>query len=70
MKQELDAEFRQIARSVDHEDRLRGFQDLTVLLISVAAEERKHLQEVCFRLVETAQSGYALNSSGLGLSVR
>ena len=69
MKQELDAEFLQIARSVDHEDRLRGFQDLTVLLISVAAEERKHLQEVCFRLLETAQI-VPLDSSTLADSMR
>lgn len=69
MKQELDAEFLQIARSVDHEARLRRFQDLTVLLISVAAEERKHLQEVCFRLLETAQI-VPLDSSTLADSMR
>ena len=54
MKEEFDGELRQIARTATQADRLRGFSDLTALLINVADEEAKRLEEVRARLMETA----------------
>ena len=54
MKEELDVELRQIARTATHADWLRGFRDLTALLINVADEEARRLEEVRSRLMKTA----------------
>lgn len=55
MKQELDAEFGQIARTETRVDRLRGFRDITELLTASIEEEEKQLDAVCSRLSETAE---------------
>ena len=55
VKEELDNELSQIARSGGHADRLRRFRDLTALLISVADEDTKRLRDVYSRLLDTAQ---------------
>lgn len=54
MKEEFDAELAQIARSATHKGRLRGFRELTVLLINVADETAKHLEKVRSRLINAA----------------
>ena len=69
IKGKLDTELRQIARSADQKDRLRGFQDLTALLINVVDEETKRLKEVHFRLTEAAQI-VPLDASILAAAIR
>jgi len=54
MKEEFDVELDQIARSATHQDRLRGFRDLTALLISVADEAAKQLEGVRSRMIKAA----------------
>ena len=54
LKKEFDDEIRQIARTAIYSERLRDFGDLTALLISVADEEAKRLDEVRERLVKAA----------------
>ncbi len=55
MKQELDAEFGQIARTETRVDRLRRFRDITELLTASIEEEEKQLDAVCSRLSDTAE---------------
>ena len=55
MKQELDAEFGQIARTRTQAERLRGFRDITDVLTTSVEDEEKRLDETCSRLAETAQ---------------
>ena len=52
LKKELDDEIRQIARTTTYADRLRRFDYLTSLLISVADEEAKRLDDVRTHLVK------------------
>lgn len=54
MKEEFDRELEQIARSATHKDRLRGFRDLTALLINVADEAAKQLEGVRSRIINAA----------------
>ena len=54
LKKEIDDEIRQIARTTTYTDRLRGFGDLTALLISVADGEAKRLDDVRALLVKVA----------------
>ncbi|HSL83271.1 MAG TPA: PIN domain-containing protein [Thermoanaerobaculia bacterium] len=51
MKADLDAEMGQLIRTATYSDRLRGFQDLTALLIDSADEEAKRLEELRRRLL-------------------
>ncbi len=55
MKQELDAEFRQMARTASLSEQLGGFKGLTALLISVAQQETQRLENVRSRLIEAAE---------------
>lgn len=55
IKQEIDSEFGQIARTETYTDRLGGFRDMTDLLIESAKEEEKRLDDTCSRLSETAE---------------
>ncbi len=55
MKEDLDDEFRQIARTAPLSARLRGFKDLTALLIGVAQQETQRLENVHSRLIEAAE---------------
>ena len=55
MKEDLDNEFRLIARTAPLSERLRGFKDLTALLISVAQQETQRLENVRSRLLEAAE---------------
>ena len=55
LKEELDTKLRQIARTATYTERLDGFHDVTALLISVADEESKRLEEVRSRLAKTAE---------------
>ena len=55
MKQDLDTEFSQIARTAPLSEPLRGFKDLTALLISVAQQETQRLENVRSRLIEAAE---------------
>lgn len=55
IKQEIDSEFVQIARTETYADRLGGFRDMTDLLIESAKEEEKRLDDTCSRLSETAE---------------
>ena len=55
IKQEIDREFRQIARTETYADRLSGFRDITDLLIESTKEEEKRVDEVCLRLLKTAE---------------
>ncbi|ETX00851.1 MAG: hypothetical protein ETSY1_09690 [Candidatus Entotheonella factor] len=54
IKAELDAELRQLARTITYADRLGGFGHLTALLIDSADEEAKHLETVRSRLLTVA----------------
>lgn len=53
-KEEFDRELDQIARSEAHKDRLRGFRDLTALLINVADEATDQLEGVRSRMIKAA----------------
>lgn len=55
IKTDLDNEIRQIARTAGYSQRLRGFQDLTALLIDSADEEAKGLELVRARLLKVAE---------------
>lgn len=55
MKADLDAEMGQLTRTATYSERLRGFQDLTALLIDSADEEAKRLEEVRRRLLASSQ---------------
>ena len=55
MKQELDAEFRQLSRTASLSEELAGFRDLTTLLISAAQQESQRLEDVRSRLIEVAE---------------
>ena len=54
MKEEFDLELDQIARTAAFQDRLRGFRDLTALLINVADEAAKQLEAVRSRMINAA----------------
>lgn len=54
MKEDLDVELGQIARSAMYEDELRGFRDLTALLIDSADEGAKRLEQVRSRMIKAA----------------
>lgn len=64
MKEKFDRELVQIARSTTFQDQLRGFRDLTALLINVADEAAKRLEEVRSRIL-TAACVIPLDSSVL-----
>lgn len=64
MKEKFDRELVQIARSTTFQDQLRGFRDLTALLINVADEAAKRLEEVRARIL-TAACVIPLDSSVL-----
>lgn len=55
IKQDIDNEFGQIARTETHADRLDGFRNVTDLLIKSAEEEDKRLNDICRRLLEKAE---------------
>ncbi|MDE0459501.1 MAG: hypothetical protein OXI15_19595 [Chromatiales bacterium] len=55
LKEELDAELRQIARTATYAERLDGFRDVTALLMNIGDEESKRLEEVCSRLTKAAE---------------
>ena len=55
LKEELDTELRQIARTATYADRLDGFRDLTALLMNIGDEEAKRLEEVRSRLINAAE---------------
>ena len=55
LKEELDAELGQIARTATYAERLDGFRDVTALLMNIDDEESKRLEEVRARLTETAE---------------
>ena len=55
LKQELDDEVRQIARTAPLSERFSGFKDLTAGLISVAQQETQRLESVRSRLIEAAE---------------
>ncbi|HLE84309.1 MAG TPA: PIN domain-containing protein [Thermoanaerobaculia bacterium] len=55
MKADLDVEIDQITRTATYSERLRGFQDLTALLVDSASEEAKRLEEVRRRLVKICE---------------
>lgn len=55
LKQEIDAELGQIARTATYAERLDGFRDVTELLMNIDDEESKRLEEVCSRLTKTAE---------------
>jgi predicted nucleic acid-binding protein len=55
IKTDLDGEIRQIARTAGYTQRLRGFQDLTALLIDSADEEASALESVRTRLLKSAE---------------
>jgi len=55
MKQELDQELGQIARTDTYADRRHEFRDLTALLINVTDEAIRRLEEVRSRLMEAAE---------------
>jgi len=55
MKQELDAEFRQLSRTASLSEQLAGFRDLTTLLISAAQQESQRLESVRSRLIDVAE---------------
>ena len=54
IKQDLDAELIQIARTKTHQRQLRGFKDITALLVSAAHADTERLNEIRFRLIESA----------------
>ena len=54
MKEEFDRELDQISRSATHKDRLRGFRDLTALLINAADDAAKQLEGVRSRMLNAA----------------
>ena len=55
LKEELDAELGQIARTATYAERLDGFRDVTALLMNIGDEESKRLEEVCSRLTKAAE---------------
>lgn len=54
MKEELDVELEQIARSATHKKHLHRFRELTALLINAADRAKKRLEEVRSRLINAA----------------
>lgn len=54
MKGALDAELYQIARTSSYSDSLRGFRDLTELLLFATEDETRRLEEVRSRLIKIA----------------
>ena len=67
MKERLDLELRQIARTATYTNRLDELQGLSALLINVTDEEVRRLQEVRARLLQTAEiialDGHVLTAS-------
>lgn len=55
MRTELDAELRQLARTVTYAERLSGFQHLTTVLLESADEETTRLERVCTQLLQVAE---------------
>ena len=55
IKADLDKQIGQIARTAGYSQRLRGFQNLTALLIDSAHEEAKGLELVRARLLKIAE---------------
>lgn len=55
MKDELDRELRQLARTATLRQQLESFQDITSLLIDSAEEEARRLMEVRSRLLRVAE---------------
>ena len=55
MKDELEAELRQLARTTTYAHRLSGFQQWTTLLLESADEEAMRLERVRARLVQVAE---------------
>ena len=55
LKADLDAELDQLTRSTSYTERLRGFHDLSALLIDSADEEAKRLEELRERLMRICQ---------------
>lgn len=54
MKGALDAELHQIARTSSYSESLRGFRDLTDLLLFATEDETRRLEEVRSRLIKIA----------------
>lgn len=54
MKGELDAELHQIARTTSYADSLRGFRNLTELLLYATEDETRRLEDVRARLIKIA----------------
>ncbi|MYC83781.1 MAG: PIN domain-containing protein [Acidobacteria bacterium] len=69
IKEDLDVELRQIARSATQRDRAHRFGDLTALLINIADEETNNLEQVRSRLMNSA-SVLPLDSSVLAVSTQ
>ena len=67
IKQEIDNEFGQIARTETHADRLGGFREITDLLIKSAEDEEKALNDLSSRLLEKADL-IPLDARALSLS--
>ena len=55
LKERLDAELGQIARTATYASRLDEFRGVSALLINVTHEETRRLEEVRSRLLETAE---------------
>ena len=55
VKEDLDVELGELARSATYADRLSGFRDLTALLIESADEADRRLEEVRSRLLRAAE---------------
>jgi predicted nucleic acid-binding protein len=55
IKTDLDTEIRQIARTAGYTQRLRGFQELTALLIDSADEEASALELIRTRLLKSSE---------------
>ena len=54
IKRDLDTELTQIARTQTHQSQLRGFEDITTLLVNAANADTERLNEIRSRLIETA----------------
>ena len=55
LKADLDAEIDQLTRSASYTDRLRGFHDLSALLVDSADEEAKRMEELRERQMRICQ---------------
>ena len=69
MQAELDAELRQLARTMTYVQRLSGFRQLTTLLMESADEETARLERVCTQLLQVAET-LSLTASLLAAAMR